>query len=547
MDPSKPSVEALAVVLFGVAVVLLGLWPWPLHPSQLLGEPDGEMSQHMAMLWKALQADGAWMNWPVGFEVPVQDKVHIPVAALAYLVDPALAPALILGLNLGLAYAGGWLLSRELGADRLASVIGGTVLGTAPFLGAMGTFGFTECLPLGLLALHAWALLRLARTGALRDALLSAVLLALYALSGWYLALFGLFAVPVLLLLCAQRSPSPRTWALILGQGLLAALLVSPAAWDFAVNDKASYLLTQRELPPYGAGGPGEPSVLLDWRHGLDYGADPLNYVLPSASSVPLSRSTYLGLVALALGLMSLRHRTGRLLGLGVALFCTLGLGHYLGLAGRPLLGGQPLPTPVALMTWVLDPLRAIQHWYRAAGVAMVFLAPMAALALPRPRYRALLLALLVGADGLLLSDNPWPRSTGHGPPPQEILDIPGEGALLMLPFADGARGGIERTQQRWLPYLRRPIAENYEGPDALMDNAFVAWAHNECSVRRYSKARRPADLQAPVQALREQGLEAIAVVIAQARWDKCERALVAGLGEPESGGPHVAWWRVAR
>ena len=419
------------------------------------------------------------------------------------------------------------------------------MLGTAPFLGAMATFGFTECLPLGLLALHGWALLRLARTGAVRDALLSAVLLALYALSGWYLALFGLFAVPILLLLCFHRSPSGRTWALILGQGLLAALLVSPAAWDFAVNDNATYLLTQREIPPYGAGGPGEPSVLLDWRHGLDYGADPLNYVLPSVGSVPLPRSTYLGLVALGLGLMSLRHRTGRVLGLGVLGFCVLGLGHYLGVAGRPLLGAQPLPTPVAWMTALADPLRAIQHWYRAAGVAMVFLAPMAALALPRPRWRALVLALLVGADGLLLSDTPWPRTTGHGPPPQAILDIPGTGPLLVLPFADGARAGIERTQQRWLPYLGRPIAENYEGPDALMDNAFVAWAHDQCSVRRFSKHRKPSDLQGSVEAL--DGLEVIAVIIAQARWETCERALVEGLGEAESEGPHVAWWRVAR
>ncbi len=82
MDPSEQALERTAVVAVGVLVVLLGLWPWPLHPEMMLGAAQGEMGQHMAMLWKALAPDAAWMNWPEGFDVPVQDKVHLPLAWL---------------------------------------------------------------------------------------------------------------------------------------------------------------------------------------------------------------------------------------------------------------------------------------------------------------------------------------------------------------------------------------------------------------------------------------------------------------------------------
>lgn len=545
MDSSEQALERAAVLAFGVLVVVLGLWPWPLHPEMMLGEAEGEMGQHMAMLWKALAPDAAWMNWPEGFEVPVQDKVHLPLAWIAFSLNPSWAPALIVGVDLALAYAGGFWLSRELGADRLPATIGGAVLGSAPFLGAMTTFGFTECLPLGLLALHAAALLRLAKTGAVRWALLSSVLMVLYALSGWYLAILGLFAVPVLLVLCAQERPSRRVWALILAQGLLAALLVTPAAVDFAVNDNALELF-DREIPPYLTGGPGVPEAALDWRS-MDYGTDPLNYVLPTVGQVKLPRSVYLGLVALVLGLVGLRSRTGRVLGAGVLLFCTLGLGHYLGIAGQPLLGDEPLPTPVAAMTALVKPLQAIRHWYRAAGVAMVFLAPAAALAFPKGRWPALALAAAVLADGLLLGDAPWPRTVQPGPPPLEIQELPGDGPLLLLPFVDGARSGTERVQHRWLPFLERPIAENYEGPDALMKNPFVAWAHHECSVRRRRTHRRPKDLEGMVQRLRDEGLEVVAVVIGTSRWETCRLALVEGLGEPDSESPDVAWWSLAR
>ncbi len=547
MDPSEQALERTAVVAVGVLVVLLGLWPWPLHPEMMLGAAQGEMGQHMAMLWKALAPDAAWMNWPEGFDVPVQDKVHLPLAWLAFSLNPAWAPALIIGVDLSLAYAGGFWLSRELGADRLPAIIGGVVLGSAPFLGAMITFGFTECLPVGLLALHAAALLRLAKTGGLRWALASSVLLALYALSGWYLALFGLFAVPVFLVLCAQEQPSRRSWALILAQGLFAALLVSPAAVDFAFNDNALELLG-RDIPPYLTGGPGVPEAAPGWR-GMDYGTDPLNYVLPTVGGVSLPRSVYLGLVALVLGLVSLRSRRGRVLGAGVLLFCTLGLGHYLGIAGQPVLGDEALPTPVAAMTALVDPLRAIRHWYRAGGVAMVFLAPAAALAFPKGRWWALALAAAVLADGLLLADAPWPRSLQPGAPSEEIRDLPGDGPLLILPFVDGARSGTERVQHRWLPFLERPIAENYEGFDALMKNAFVAWAHHECAVRRKRTYRRPKELEPHVQRLRDEGLEVVAVIIATSRWETCRPALVEGLGEPTSEGPDpdVAWWSLAR
>jgi hypothetical protein len=548
VDTPQPTlrIERIAVLLFGVACVVAGLWPWPIEPTTILGEAAGEMDQHMAMLWNTLAGDEAWLNWPEGFTVPVQDKLHLPLAWLLFKIDPAAVPAGLVAFNLSAAFAGGWWLSRELGADRLPAMIGGAALCTAPFLSAMVTFGFTECLQMGLLALHAAALIRLAKTGELRFAALSCALLALYAYSGWYMALFGLFAMPVLLGLCAVQKPSRRTWLLILAQGAVAAVLVCPAVYDFLVNDNAGALMGEREIPVFAKGrvAPGAPPP--DWRHGLDFGTDPLNYVLPTWGGVPLPRSVYVGLVALLLGLSSLRHKTGRVLWLGVATFWVLGVGHWVTLAGEPPFGAdRPWSAPVAWMTGAVDGLRAIQHWYRAGGMALVFLAPAAALAVPKMRWGAVALAGLVAADGLLLGDAPWPRLTHPGEPPAGLTDVPGEGPMLLLPFAEGARDGIGRTRQRWLPYLARPLAENYEGPDALMDNGWVAWAHHECTVRYRKPQTRPADPSFWIDQLHVKGLQVVAVVKGSSTWDRCEPALTGTLGPPDEDGQYVAWWAI--
>lgn len=551
MDPSKPALnpntERVVVLVFGLVCVVAGLWPWPTAPTLLLGEAAGEMDQHMAMLWKVLAPEGAWLNWPEGFAVPVQDKVHLPLAWLLFRIHPAAVPAGLVAFNLATAFAGGWWFSRELGADRFPALIGGAGLCTAPFLGAMVTFGFTECLQMGLLALHAAALLRLAKTGELRFAALSSALLTLYAYSGWYMALFGLFAMPILLALCALERPSKRIWMLILAQGAVAALLTTPAVYDFLVNDNAAALMGEREIPVFlkGRMDPGAPPP--DWRHGLDFGTDPLNYVLPHLGGVALPRSVYVGLVSLALGLVALRRKAARVLWLGVGMFWVLGVGHWVTLAGEPPFGMDSPPSmPVAWMTGAVDGLRAIQHWYRAGGMALVFLAPAAAIALPRMRWGAVALASLVAIDGLVFGDAPWPRHLHEGPPPEGLMEVPGEGPMLLLPFAEGARDGIGRVRQRWLPYLERPLAENYEGPDALASNPWVHWAHNECTVRARRPAKKPVDPASDIDALRDQGLEVIAVVHSASTWERCRPALVDTLGEATTSNG-VSWWVLGR
>jgi hypothetical protein len=117
---------------------------------------------------------------------------------------------------------------------------------------------------------------------------------------------------------------------------------------------------------------------------------------------------------------------------------------------------------------------------------------------------------------------------------------------MLLLPFAEGARDGIGRVRQRWLPYLERPLAENYEGPDALASNAWVNWAHNECTVRARRPAKKPAEPTADIDALRAQGLEVIAVVHSASTWERCRPALTDTLGEATTSNG-VSWWVLGR
>jgi hypothetical protein len=294
-----------------------------------------------------------------------------------------------------------------------------------------------------------------------------------------------------------------------------------------------------------------------DWRHGSAGGTDPLNLILPTVSRTELARTVYLWIMALILAGIGARTRDARLAWIGVALFGVLAVRRHAVFAGHPI--GGPAPMPPAWLTGALPFLAGIQGWYRAAGIAAVFLAPAAALGADSVGRRVPLLALaaLVAADGLGLSDAPWPRPAYDPRPPPSIAAVTGEGAALWLPFDHGDRrwpAGVPRVWQRWQPWLGRPVSEAYEAADALLANPWcrsrtprawaVACAPTIGSRRRprqtWSRPPRKAKPRSPLRAAR---VEVIAVVLPRAVTpNRCETVLERHLGAATGQNDDVVW-----
>jgi hypothetical protein len=296
-----------------------------------------------------------------------------------------------------------------------------------------------------------------------------------------------------------------------------------------------------------------------DWRHGSAGGTDPLNLILPTVSRTELTRTVYLGIVALVLAGIGARARDARLAWIGVALFGVLAVGRHAVFAGHPI--GGPAPMPAAWLTWAFPFLAGVQGWYRAAGIAAVFLAPAAALGADTVGRRVQMLALagLVAADGLGMSDAPWPRPTYDPRPPASIAAVPGEGAALWLPFDHGDRrwpAGVPRVWQRWQPWLGRPVSEAYEAADALLANPLVAFADAACMggrVRADDRFPTPAvpaveptaeEGRAAVADLRAGRVDVIAVVRPRALTpNRCVAVLERHLGPAKGHNEDVIWW----
>ncbi len=550
----------LLPLLVALALALAVMWPWPLRPMDVPGSPFMEADNHLWMLWRAARSvwgePGPWMNWPLGHERTLQDLVHLPMAALLMPLDPAFAYGCIAFTDLLLALLAGWLLSRELGASSGAAMVGMAVLGCAPFFGGALCFGLSEAWTLGCYGLFGALFLRTARTGSLGSALGSGAALAGFALSGWYSAVFAALAMPVWTLWVLVRNrPTAGRW-LLLGLVIsLALLAVFPALVGFLSSGDLEGLVARRAAPwTYQPG----------WRHAPQGGTDILNLLLPTTEQVDMARTSYLGLVALSLGLLGLaRNRDARVAMSGVLLMAILAMGRNLVFAGHAVgPGAEPLPAPVHWLTLLFPALNGIYWWYRAAGLAVVFLAPAAAMgvgvlegALGRSFFRmALPLVALVAADDLLLSDAPWPRPVYDPRPPEQLVDVPGDGPLVLLPFDVGPRlwpRHVPRAYQRWQPWLDRPISESYESPDALADNALLAWADRECRAGRMARGQAhqalPPDsarLRDAIDALLGAGVEVVAVVRPRAvAPGRCVAYLEEQLGPAGGDGQIVSWW----
>jgi hypothetical protein len=462
-----------------MAAGLVTLWPVLPGIDGLVGDPLGEADNHLWMFWRVL--GGAAANAPAGLDLPLMDPVNLPAYALGAWVSPAAGWAAMRVWNVALASAGGAALARCF-ASGPAVWVGAAVLGTAPFLAGVMDFGITESWPVGWFALHAAALIALARHGGVGRALLAGACLGMVALSGWYHALFGLVleAVLVPVLLWRHRRP------LLLAQGGVGLLMVLPALTRFL---SVSEGLSARWRAP----APGPPGPRPDWAELPVFGTDLLNFGLPHLDAVHPSKSVYLGAVALLLALVGLARRprtVGPLLAAALP-FGALALGHWPTLAGKAL----GFPGPAWFLAEHVVPLRGLSHWHRAVVGALPFVAAAAAVGaeglLSRvPRWAAPLavgLVALVTADGLVGGGTAWPRSVIRVSAPPVLTELPGPGGVVQLPFDNGRTPfstDPARVYQRWQVAHGRVISENYEGVDALLaGSTLVAAADAACGV----------------------------------------------------------------
>ncbi len=542
-DLAGPSPRTAALV----AAVGVVLFTWPALPrmgSTLLGHPFGEVDNHFWMAIFGARADAPLRNLPLGFDLPLMDPVNLLWWVPGALLGPVFAYNLAAVGNLALAALGGWALAREAGASRAGALVGMVATAFSPFLAGMFEFGITEAWPVGWLALHAALLLRFGRTGARRDALGAAAALSAFLLSGWYYAAFAVVAEVGLAAWALARGPRLRTLLGLLVQAVVAALpLVS--AW------RATAARASLWAPRLAGLTPPEPNP--EWAHTPRFGTDLLNLVVPRLDGADISRTVYLGLVAVGLAVAGVSIRTRRRAALA-ALACAaplwvLALGHWLRVAGQPV---TTFPFPAGWLVDTVDAARGISHWQRAAGPATVFLGAAAALgATPLLRGRgpraAVLLAGAVLADAVALSPVPWPRAGYVPDPPAALLELPKPGALLQLPFDEGTGlPGIasRRVYDQWQVFHRRPIAEHYEDLDALLHvNTLVANWQRTCA----GIAPLPHVARTPAQdlaVLRKLGVAYIVVHPPFAK-DGCALALARRFGDPTVRTPRAVVWDV--
>ncbi len=480
MAPTPPLSprERWITALTGLVTLVLFLLPAGLGPRVIVGDPLGETDNHLWMFWRALsRLPEPVANLPDGVPIPLMDPFNLPFYAVGGWLDPVLGWWSLRIFNEALALWGGLVLCRLFAGERGARV-GMVALGSAPLLAGLFDFGITEGWPLGLFALHLAALVQHGRQGRAWTAVAAGLSLGLIGLCGWYFALFGLLtdALVVPALLWRHRRPG------LLLQGLLALAMVLPRFLAFrAVQGQWAH----RWYPP--AANP--PGYREGWMDITVRGTDLFKMILPHPEVLHPGKSSYLGLVLLALvglGLLRRRRQVGALL-LAAAPFLVLAMGYWPTVAGHTV----GIPGPPFYLVKLVPSLLGLSHWERAMAGALPFLAVAAAVAVeawPRLARGWWLVAALVLADGLAFSGASWPRGVYRVDLPAGLETLPGQDGLIQLPF-DNNREPFStdpaRTYNRWQVALNRPVSENYEGPDAvLFRSRLIAAAQARCRLR---------------------------------------------------------------
>ena len=543
--------------LLSATAVVIAYWPSVAPWRALVGSPLGETDNHLWMMWLSVRmvlGDGRVLsNAPEDVSIPLMDPVNLPAFLGFWPAGPQVAWAGLIVWNAALAFLGGAMLAREVAGPR-AAPFGALALAASPFMLGVVDFGITESWTVGWLALHVTLLLRYARTGGARWAVGAGLCLGAVALSGWYSALFGLIAEALLVPVLLWRSRRPG----LVFQGLIALGMALPSFLAFLPKRG---LWAHRWHPPAPDPGPDWP----DWATLPRLGTDLLNLVLPHWQTVAPSKAVYLGSVLLALAAYALVRSPRRASGmLALALpFLLIALGAWPRIAGHPL----GVRGPAWWMATLVPSLQGLSHWHRAVGAAMPFVVAAAAIGVARlssARSRALVLVLVL-LDGVALSQTPWPRpayTPDVDPGLLELGDPTGEQVgIIQLPFDNGRREFSDepaRLFNRWQVFHQHPVAENYEGPDALLRKSkLVAAADGACGVRftgpnaykpneAYRRAALPATPEAlspEVASLREWGYRWLVLHPSRAATpQRCRQSLEAALGPAEDRAGLLVW-----
>lgn len=533
---------------------LLLLITWPVIPrvgQEIWSDPAGEAAAHLWGHHAALAGEGPlWIHsralgFPSGQAFPLIDPGALPVVGLGWaLGGPALAHNLLALAGVALAglAAGRW--AARIGAPPLPAAA--FAMASPPLLSASAT-GMTEHYLVAVCALQLELAARASRRPLGGTAALAAGVLALCPALGPY---NGLWAALLNLGLLAHRAAlrGPAGWApalRLIGINAVGLLLAFPVVLS-ALSDRLGMSggAQQRGLPPV-------ERLPAAFRGGMQRGADLLDLVAPfplTGGAPEAPHSAYLGLGVLLLALIGVARRpTLRGAAAGVGLCVALSLGAWVQLGGLPIGGvDDPLRGPVGLLTSAWPELGRISRWGRAAGLAALALAPLAAAGLPRgPRGRALVTALLL-VDLVALSPLPWPArlaplpfvpaavraalpparpavftwppSTTGAPPPGRWRD---ETALAQLIHGHPVGGTI----------MNAPMSPEVERAFARLQRALPAGA----------------DLRPALRPLAEAGFGRLWVDLGRVHLPPESRsALTACLGPPAEEGPLAVVWELA-
>ncbi|NOY25674.1 MAG: hypothetical protein GXP62_07350 [Oligoflexia bacterium] len=431
----RPQLALAAILLL---LPLLLLWPLPLVGSvDVLAAPGFEAASHIWGLWAAAQLHQPLvlhtdlLAWPDGITLVLVDPINIPAFALGdAIAGPALGFNLVAWSSLVIAGLAGALLAVEVQASPR---VGALAAMCAPALVSAPGAGLTEELALGWVGLQLALLLRFRRTARPAAGIAAGLCLGACAWAGPYALLLAALVDGVVGLASLRERKRLLGLLAIGGLGLCLAMPVILAISGRTATQPGG--LARAAMPVLDEG----PDR---FRGGLMSGLDLLDAWLPAplTGGVPeISHTGYLGIVVLAAAIFAvIRQRNLWPWLAGAVALSALALGPHLVLGGHALrLGGRPLLGPAGLLVLVLPAAARLTRWYRAAPVASLLLAPLAARAvLGRPRA-ATLLCVGILLDTLLLAPLPWPLP--HTPLPHRAIwsqPLDAEaGAILELPL----------------------------------------------------------------------------------------------------------------
>lgn len=345
-DRSRWLVEGAAALLVGLALAVFFTWPAALHPSSTI---PGDLGDPLYQAWQLSYGGHALLHhplhvWDANILYPLTNTLAFSDSLLGY------APLDLVGRGVGaavvrynvayliaytLAFAGPYLLARQLGCRRWSSVVAGVCFAYAPW--RFGQNGHLNILSSGGIPL---ALACLVRGN-------GPVLRPRWALAGWVVAAwqitlgFGVglqfaYLLGVLVLIAGvdwlvRRRPAlPRRLLAANAAGLAVFLLVGAlfaAPYNQAVKDHPEARRTQAEVALYSPPAKGfvtAPKESRIW--GPSSAARRATLPAPVEQSLfPGLTVVLLALVGLMAGIWSLRRRIGVAFGAVLAAMLAMG------------------------------------------------------------------------------------------------------------------------------------------------------------------------------------------------------------------------------